>query len=178
MRRLRNELEDRAEAELIEEAALRAGYERYSLIQHDGDEIGWFLDGDSDFGYDNRPAPGCWYRGMTQISKSAGTVLEMDAAADIADLDWRKTTLRKYGTDCGWIAPDGRWYECFPEDHDKIIQWLLKKSVGDVEKAGWVRVYGPPGSQPGGYDWAHESKAFLTVAQENRLSRLGHTVGP
>lgn len=50
----------------------------------------------------------------------------------------------------GWISPKGKYYSCWPWDHDRVILDILveggykKPSVRLAEKLGYIRVTGRP----------------------------------
>ena len=50
----------------------------------------------------------------------------------------------------GWISPKGKYYSCWPWDHDRVILDILfmdghkKPSVALAEKLGYIRVTGKP----------------------------------
>lgn len=107
-------------------------------------------------------------------------ILETVAAVRFEDLDYTKTTLVDFnGEDAGWLDRNGKFYGCDPEAHDEVAIYYLKRSVEDLERSGWVRVWGPPGSQGGlcWKDWVMVAYGVrLTAEQRNWLSRRGHSL--
>lgn len=80
---------------------------------------------------------------------SSVIVLETVRAVDFWDraLDWKKTGLgQQQGTDAGWLSRSGEWFPCRREDHDLFARMILRKKTPDMEREGWVRVYGAPGT--------------------------------
>lgn len=51
--------------------------------------------------------------------------------------------------ECGWLAPDGKFYPCKSWEHDSMADYLYRFVYGKVEsgiltkfdKLGWIRVY-------------------------------------
>lgn len=69
------------------------------------------------------------------------TVLETQEAKDIHELDWKKTSIYRPDMRCGWLSREGTFYGCGSQDHDLIADLILNKSVGELEKEGWVRIW-------------------------------------
>jgi len=47
-------------------------------------------------------------------------------------------------TDSGWIAPNGKFYECGTEQHTSLADWLLEdkfeNNEHELEERGWVKL--------------------------------------
>lgn len=82
------------------------------------------------------------------FNKGSGVqVLEECEVNDELELDWTKTALiREEDSNSGWLDREGKWYPCNSREHDRYAYYILRKNVGDLEKGGWVRVYGSPDS--------------------------------
>lgn len=84
--------------------------------------------------------------------------LERDAAARFLLDPWSGQ---------GWISPTGRFYGCRFYAHDDLAYAFLRKSVGELEGKGWVRVHA---------DSYRTSEYFgreITAAQAATLLALG-----
>jgi hypothetical protein len=111
--------------------------------------------------------------GMIPKGKS-DTILDTKIVESYDDLDWSVTGYLVTDTVCGWLSPEGKWYGCTNENHDLIADLILKRSRRELDRAGWVKVYGRKSNSPGGYSWECERR--LTPEQRNWLSYEGHTV--
>lgn len=71
-------------------------------------------------------------------------VLEEIYLADDEELDWTKTYLNMPDEDetAGWLDRNGKMYLCDSQKHDQFADLILKKTVSQLEKTGWCRVYG------------------------------------
>lgn len=69
-------------------------------------------------------------------------IIESCEADSWSDLDWTKTILANKEPDLktGWLSPEGEFFPCSPRDHDDTAIFLIKKSVGDCESEGWIRI--------------------------------------
>ena len=63
---------------------------------------------------------------------------EADSWRDIIKQSFLKDR-DKYIT--GWIAPDGEFFGCAPEDHDDLAEYVFEKTQSELEEAGWLKVY-------------------------------------
>jgi len=100
------------------------------------------------------------------------TVLEEQFANDIHELDWKKTTIYKPDSRAGWLGRDGTFIGCDSQDHDLVADLILNKSVHELEKTGWVRIYDEN-------SWVlspDQPNLRLTPEQKNYLSFHGHKV--
>ena len=85
----------------------------------------------------------------------------------------------------GWIAPDGKFYGCNPEDHAIIASLVLKSNETLLENQGYVKIFQNPGyliynmKQKGyevePYDFL-STKNLLTEAQRITLEQKGFDV--
>lgn len=66
---------------------------------------------------------------------------EADSWRDIIKQSFLKDR-DKYIT--GWIAPDGEFFGCAPEDHDDLAEYVLEKTQSELEETGWLKVYEVP----------------------------------
>jgi len=98
-------------------------------------------------------------------------IYETVEAKSFEDLDWSKTYLNQPDSDAGWLDRNGRFYGCDSRDHDACAWFLLKKKVSELEKTGWVRVYGPPECY---LTWTVQGR--LSAEQRNWLSRRGYVI--
>jgi len=85
----------------------------------------------------------------------------------------------------GWVAPDGKFYGCEPEDHILIAEHVLKSSEMMLENRGYVKIFKNPGyliyamKQQGRDIPAYEFisvKGHLTEAQRITLAHKGFDV--
>ena len=85
----------------------------------------------------------------------------------------------------GWVAPDGKFYGCNPEEHILIAEKVLKSSESMLENQGYVKIYMNPGyliyamKQKGYSISAYEFlsvKGHITEAQRITLERKGFDV--
>ena len=111
--------------------------------------------------------------GMVPKSK-CDTILDTKVVEDPEELDWSVTGFLVTDTACGWLSPEGKWYGCTYENHDLIADLILKRPRRELDREGWVKVYGRKSNSPGGYSWECERR--LTPEQRNWLSYEGHTV--
>lgn len=111
--------------------------------------------------------------GMFPKSK-CDTILDTKVVEDPEELDWSVTGFLVTDTACGWLSPEGKWYGCTYENHDLIADLILKRPRRELDREGWVKVYGRKSNSPGGYSWECERR--LTPEQRNWLSYEGHTV--
>lgn len=91
-------------------------------------------------------------------------VLETVYADRFEDLDWSKTYLNNPNSDSGWLSPDGIFYGCPSESHDSCAYYLLKSTIGELEKKGYIRIMYK-------HDWHCEGE--LTEAQAKWLLEKG-----
>ncbi len=68
-------------------------------------------------------------------------ILETVEAEDWIDLDWTFTILHRPESRAGWVSPDGRFFGCDNQEHDLFAQLALKKTIGELERTGWARIY-------------------------------------
>ena len=71
-------------------------------------------------------------------------ILKTTRASSWSELDWSQTSLVISESEVGWLDRSGHFYGCDPKHHDDYAEYILGKSVGELEQAGWVRIYGPP----------------------------------
>lgn len=88
--------------------------------------------------------------------------------AEYEDLDHTKTGLVKKESKAGWLSRFGVWHPCDSMDHDNYAYYILKKTVGLLEKTGWVRVWYT--------NWTTGCRWHLSAEQRNWLLYNGHTV--
>jgi hypothetical protein len=69
-------------------------------------------------------------------------VLETVEAAGFAELDQSKTEYLDPGSDAGWLRPDGKFFPCGYTFHDIVAREVLKTTVKQLERGGWIRVQG------------------------------------
>ena len=44
----------------------------------------------------------------------------------------------------GWIAPDGTFYGCCPQDHADLATYILKQEETTLENTGYIKIYENP----------------------------------
>lgn len=109
-------------------------------------------------------------------------VLRDAEVEDSYDLDW-EPVLIKPGAGAGWLDRKGNFWECTTEDHDRVAELVLRKSVEELEKTGWVRVdYSPEvvcrvPEQGDGWRLSYNFHGGLTAEQRNWLLNKGYVVG-
>lgn len=64
----------------------------------------------------------------------------------------------------GWIDPQGKMYYCEYTDHDAFIHIVLGKTVKEIEKLGWLRIYN-------GLQCVIDKR--ITQSQANALRNMG-----
>ena len=69
----------------------------------------------------------------------------------------------------GWIAPDGKFYGCNPEEHMLIAEKVLKSSESMLENQGYVKIY----MNPGYLIYAMKQKGY-NISTYEFLSTKGH----
>lgn len=94
-------------------------------------------------------------------------IIETVEAESFEGLDWTKTSFINPDSDSGWLDRYGKWYGCSTMEHDFIAYYILKKSIEELEKEGYVRVYDEK-------NWI--CKKRLSPDQRNWLSFHGHKV--
>lgn len=69
-------------------------------------------------------------------------IIETCEADSWEDLDWTKTSLKNQRKDLrtGWLSPEAEFTPCETRDHDDTAILLLKRSVGELEDEGWIRI--------------------------------------
>ena len=89
-------------------------------------------------------------------------------------MDWNDTALKQPKSDAGWLDREGRFYGCDSRSHDTYAHYIFKKEVVDLEKTGWVRVYGKS-SEP---QWAIGGGFGLRLSEVQKmwLDRNGYRV--
>lgn len=102
-------------------------------------------------------------------------IVDTAQARHYEDLDHTRTNLVAKDSPAGWIAPGGQWHPCKSTDHDNYAWLILKKTVGELEDEGWVRVRGKPADPGELQQWFHNDSR-ITAEQRNRLSKLGHEI--
>jgi hypothetical protein len=68
-------------------------------------------------------------------------ILEEKEIEDIHDLDWKKASIYKTDSRCGWLSRDGKFIGCSSQDHDLIADLILNETIEELEKQGWVRIW-------------------------------------
>lgn len=128
---------------------------------------------------------GClWYenlRGGRSPPAAFIRVLDVQHVRNARNLDWKRTYLSSDESGAGWLDRAGTLHTCPPEEHDNYAFLVLKRDVDDLERAGWVRVLGPPGPyhlkmsglvvEP----WML-THGRLSVEQARWLDRRGYTI--
>ena len=121
------------------------------------------------------------YMGGYNFGCKDDEILETVEAEDFESLDWSKTTLLIPDSDAGWLDRNGKFYGCRSEDHDVLAYFYLKKDVSELEKEGWVRVYGGPDTRASwvqsGWVQGGRFDMKLSADQRNWLSLQGHEIG-
>lgn len=97
-------------------------------------------------------------------------------AESFDDLDWSETALVQPDSEAGWLDRGGRFYGCFDAHHDYCARYLLKKEVGELEKTGWVRVYGKGIEMEWFLGGVCTKSLRLSAEQRNWLSTNGYVV--
>lgn len=69
------------------------------------------------------------------------TITDVPAAVAKLERDMAFRHLLDPWSDQGWISPEGRFYGCAFFAHDDLATSMLRKTVGELEWAGWVRVH-------------------------------------
>ncbi len=69
-----------------------------------------------------------------------GKIIKRATAESFSNLDWSGTRLDNPKSQMGWLSREGRFYGCDHELHDQCAEYLIKQTVGELEKAGWARV--------------------------------------
>lgn len=92
------------------------------------------------------------------------------------DLDWSQTYLNDPESNSGWLSPSGEWHGCDSQHHDTVARLILRKTVDELEKEGWCRVYGQYSEE---YRKKHADPEFLcqrhlTPEQRNWLQLHGY----
>lgn len=55
-----------------------------------------------------------------------------------------RETVRDDAQITGWIAPDGTFYGCAPEDHSLLARYVLGASERELEKRGYAKIFSVP----------------------------------
>lgn len=122
----------------------------------------------------------CNYRGSGfPVANCNRPVLEECEANNFDELDWSGTYLTKPNDNAGWLDREGRWYGCDSREHDVYARFVLHKTIEQLEREGWCRVYGPPGSR-GDYpsEFVCLYRTGLSEEQKNELSHRGYELEP
>lgn len=108
----------------------------------------------------------CYTGNYGRCPVSCFEVLEEAEADDFEDLDYRNTYLDPHGKEWrnnGWIDREGHTYPCEWMQHDDLAYYYFKKTVSEMEAAGWIRVTnGVPGY-----------RGRISQAQYNKCMELG-----
>lgn len=135
---------------------------KYFLVQYQAAKDvffnSWFEDGDNKW---------IGFTGGWTPKSPKDKILETAEVEDIHELDWKKTSIYRPNSSCGWLSRDGTFYGCDYQAHDLIADLILKKPVGDLEKEGWVRIWSES-------DFACQIR--LSADQRNYLSLKGHAI--
>jgi len=120
---------------------------------------------------------GKWYYNMVGGKTPVGEcdeVLGEVQANRLEDLDWHGTALDDPAQDAGYLDRGGRFYGCASRLHIKCAKFVLKKNQQELERLGWVHIYGPPGhaKESWGRDWI--CMKSLSAEQRNWLSYKGY----
>jgi hypothetical protein len=89
------------------------------------------------------------------------------ACGEYEDLDHTKTGLKVKESKSGWLDREGRYYPCRYYEHDIYARLILRKTVKELERLGWVRINGKN-------DWRCEKR--LNQTQLNWLYEHGYKV--
>ena len=84
-------------------------------------------------------------------------------------LDWHGTYLEVQDSESGWLDRNGQFYPCDSRSHDIYAELVLRKTVADLERLGWVRVCHPD-------EWMMIGRWRLSPEQARWLDRQGHDV--
>lgn len=94
---------------------------------------------------------------------------EIVEAKDFDELDWTGCLLNeRYST--GWIAPDGTWYPCRPQDHCDVAHFVLRSTEKSLETHGYIKVFY---DNYDGKDDFYGCRRF-TEKQKEKLLELGY----
>lgn len=118
-----------------------------------------------------------YYRSGGYTYKDPSTkVLEVVEREDWDDLDQSKSSLAIPEDEAvtGWLARSGKFHGCQAKHHDHYARIVLGKTVAQMEKEGWCRVYGPPEVYP---SFVCLYRLGLSAEQRNWLSRRGYNLG-
>jgi hypothetical protein len=117
-----------------------------------------------------------WYEniGGGRTPPSGMEVREEVQARDFFDqrLDWTKSSLVVSESPAGWLGRTGEWHPCRQEDHDLCAQLVLRRSTAELEREGWVRVYGAPGTVRIFGEATTLSWSCLSECREDGLARV------
>lgn len=81
-------------------------------------------------------------------------------------LDSSKTT--------GWIAPDGTFYGCDPEDHWEVAEFILNSTERELEEQGYCKIYSNPiWYMTNESNYSYDYEKHLTQAQIDVLISKG-----
>ena len=101
-------------------------------------------------------------------------IFDADSWGDIIK---QEMLAKKNDYTTGWIAPDGEFFGCAPEDHyDMAIYVLGANTESELEDAGWLKVYKVPWRLRTMSSYYKEPYGYFgrpTPAQEITLERLG-----
>jgi hypothetical protein len=67
------------------------------------------------------------------LADPIAAAIEMPMAADL---------LLKPDSESGWVSPDGRFWGCGSVEHEWLLHALVRRSVHDIGRAGWIRMAG------------------------------------
>lgn len=83
------------------------------------------------------------YNGGWRPISAHDKVLRTQAAEDVHELDWMITDLIDNDLTSGWLDREGKFLGCRSMAHDSVADLVFNKSIGEMEDAGFVRIYGP-----------------------------------
>jgi len=89
------------------------------------------------------------------------------AYGEYEDLDHTKTGLKVKESKSGWLDREGQYYPCRYYEHDIYACLILRKTVRELERLGWVRINGKN-------NWHSEKR--LNQTQLNWLYEHGYKV--
>lgn len=127
---------------------------------------------------------GWWeIRGLTLYNQLGGHHAYVPSADDeIRECEWEdilRETVRNDKETTGWIAPDGTFYGCAPQDHAALAKYVLYTTEQDLELRGYIKIYENPyflrQSYPeyGAYSYMRCDGHWPTEAQLHVLQEKG-----
>lgn len=134
----------------------------------------------------------CWYEkdldhndhlnnmsGGFTVLNGEDQILQEIQANNFEDLDWKDTILDDPSQDAGYLDRSGRFIGCSAYRHISCAKYRLNKTQDQLEKEGWVHIYGPPldsGKQPADGSRTYICMRRLSAEQRNWLSKRGYVI--